>query len=50
MEQSYQKEEVKRLRVQMGDLRGRLSELESRVCDWLMNFEKNMFAFLELSA
>lgn len=40
MEQSYQKEEVKRLRVQMGDLRGRLSELESRVCDWLMNFAK----------
>lgn len=32
METGYQKEETKRLRVQLGDLRGKLSDLESRVC------------------
>lgn len=31
MEQSYGKEEVRRLRVQMTDLRGKLSDLEGRV-------------------
>lgn len=31
MEQSYQKEEVKRLRTQLGDLRGKLADLEGRV-------------------
>lgn len=30
MEQGYQKEEVKRLRLQLGDLRGKLGDLESR--------------------
>lgn len=31
MEQGYQKEEVKRLRTQMADLRGKLADLEGRV-------------------
>lgn len=31
MEQGYQREEVKRLRVQLGDLRGKLADLEGRV-------------------
>lgn len=31
MEQGYQKEEVKRLRTQLTDLRGKLGDLESRV-------------------
>ena len=31
MEQGYQKEEVKRLRVQLGDLRHKLADLEGRV-------------------
>lgn len=31
IEQNYAKEEVKRLRVQLGDLRGKLADLESRV-------------------
>ena len=31
MEQSYAKEEIKRLRVQLGDLRGKLADLEGRV-------------------
>lgn len=31
MEQGYQKEEIKRLRVQLSDLRGKLADLESRV-------------------
>ncbi|KAH7701316.1 intermediate filament protein, partial [Aphelenchoides avenae] len=30
MEQGYQKEEIKRLRVQLSDLRGKLADLESR--------------------
>ncbi|MCP9259478.1 Intermediate filament tail domain protein [Dirofilaria immitis] len=30
MEQGYQREEVKRLRVQLGDLRGKLADLEGR--------------------
>lgn len=32
MEQGYAKEEVKRLRTQLTDLRGKLADLESRVC------------------
>lgn len=31
MEQGYAKEEVKRLRTQLGDLRGKLADLEGRV-------------------
>lgn len=31
MEQGYAKEEVKRLRVQLTDLRGKLADLEGRV-------------------
>ena len=32
MEQTYAKDEVKRLRVNLGDLRGKLADLEARVC------------------
>lgn len=32
LEQGYAKEEVKRLRVQLSDLRGKLADLEGRVC------------------
>lgn len=45
MEQGYQREEVKRLRVQLGDLRGKLADLEGRVSsshDW---FEANQIEF-----
>lgn len=31
MEQNYSKEEIRRLRVQMNDLRGKLADLEGRV-------------------
>lgn len=31
MEQGYQKDEVKRLRTQLTDLRGKLADLEGRV-------------------
>ena len=38
MEQGYQKDEMKRLRAQLGDLRSKLGDLESRVSYIIRHF------------
>jgi chromosome segregation ATPase len=37
-EHSYHREELKRLRTQIGDLRGKLGDLESKVCCTISNY------------
>lgn len=45
MEQGYQKEEVKRLRTQLGDLRGKLADLEGRVSTSFLDFFATTFNY-----